>query len=121
MGCLASKLTEENTTEGIRVPVQMVQVIRVVDGDTVIVGFESRERDRVRLARINAAESGTADYERDRGWLVDLVDGERVKLVSKYPRPRDGFGRIIGEIYLGNLCVSDELLRRGVPVYRRRK
>ena len=86
----------------------------------MIVGLGTRERERVRLARINAAESGTPNYGRDRQWLVELVQGARCTLVTKYPRPRDGFGRIIGELIVNGRNLSDELLRRGVPAYRRR-
>jgi endonuclease YncB( thermonuclease family) len=114
MGCGLSKWTMQNTTDGLRVRDQRVRVIKVVDGDTIHVAFDTGERDRVRLLRVNAAEMKTKDGPAHKDLLSSMIDQRIVRIEPQYPKPRDAFGRILAEVWLGSENMSDFLLSRGV-------
>lgn len=95
------------------------QVLRVVDGDTVLVRVGGR-RERVRYIGIDTPESvrpGAAVQcfaKRASAFNARLVAGERVRLVSDAER-RDRHGRLLAYVYRvrDNLFVNAELVRRG--------
>lgn len=99
-------------------------VLRVTDGDTVLVRIlgagdrPTRRTERVRYIGVDTPESvkpGTpvqcygkeaAEFNRR------LVDGRRVRLVPDR-EPRDRYGRTLAYVYVGDVFVNAELLRRG--------
>ena len=97
-----------------------VEVLRVVDGDTVDVridlGFNVWHKCRVRLMGINAPESRTRDLEeKKRGlaakqWLIDKVDSKAVEMqclgVGKY-------GRVLGELYINKVNINQLMVKEG--------
>ena len=97
-----------------------VEVLRVVDGDTVDVridlGFNVWHKCRVRLMGINAPESRTRDLEeKKRGlaakqWLIDKVDSKEVEMqshgVGKY-------GRVLGELYINKVNINQLMVKEG--------
>ena len=49
--------------------------------------------------------------------MADLVFGKQVQVVKQ---DVDRYGRIVGTVYIGNVCVNEELVRNGLAwVYRR--
>ena len=99
-----------------------VEVLRVVDGDTVDVridlGFNVWHKCRVRLMGINAPESRTRDKaEKKRGlaakaWLAELLDSAQTEIemqshgVGKY-------GRVLGTLYINDVDVNKMMVKEG--------
>lgn len=94
------------------------KVVRVVDGDTVILsidlGFRVQYEASVRLARINAPERGQDGWDRAKLALMGVLhDGADVFLAT---RKGDRYGRWIGEVFVDGENVSDLLLADGAVV-----
>ncbi|MCH9032212.1 MAG: thermonuclease family protein [candidate division Zixibacteria bacterium] len=89
-------------------------VTKIIDGDTV----ELEGGDRLRLQYIDSPERGEpyADsatillktlligVANAQSPLIDIIFGQR---------KRDGYGRLLGDLRVGGMSVSEELLRRG--------
>jgi micrococcal nuclease len=93
------------------------RVLRVVDGDTIVVRLDGR-RERVRYIGIDAPESvapgrpvecyGHAAAAENRR----LVNGRNVALTTDAER-RDRFGRLLAYVRVEGRLVNAELVRRG--------
>ncbi|MEX0620346.1 MAG: thermonuclease family protein [Solirubrobacterales bacterium] len=96
---------------------ETVKVDRVVDGDTVKVFYEGRS-EYVRYIGIDTPESVDPDspvecFGEEAKEFNDrlLRDGE-VRLVFDQEM-RDRYGRLLAYVYVGNLMLNAELLRKG--------
>ena len=97
-----------------------VEVLRIVDGDTVDVrvdlGFDVWHKCRVRLMGINAAESRTRDLEeKARGlaakqWLIDKVEFKDVEMQS---HGKGKYGRILGELFVNRVNINKLMVKEG--------
>jgi endonuclease YncB( thermonuclease family) len=85
------------------------KVVKVADGDTITV-LAGGARHRVRLAGIDAPEKGQPFGRRAWESLDATVCGKVVKVAWK---KRDRYGRILGEVYLGEYSVNLEMVRSG--------
>ena len=99
---------------------------RVVDGDTVDItldlGFDILYNNRLRLHGIDTPESRTRDLEEKK---LGLAAKERVKelcpvgstvTIKTIKDGRGKFGRILGEIYVGDVNVNKQLIKEGHAV-----
>ena len=99
---------------------------RVVDGDTVDItldlGFDILYNNRIRLHGIDTPESRTRDLEEKK---LGLAAKDRVKelcpvgstvTVKTTKDGRGKFGRILGEIYVGDVNVNKLLVEEGHAV-----
>jgi len=99
---------------------------RVVDGDTVDItldlGFDILYNNRIRLLGIDTPESRTRDLEEKK---LGLAAKERVRelcpvgstvTVKTTKDGRGKFGRILGEIYVGDVNVNKLLIEEGHAV-----
>ena len=99
---------------------------RVVDGDTVDItldlGFDILYNNRIRLLGIDTPESRTRDLEEKK---LGLAAKDRVKelcpvgstvTVKTTKDGRGKFGRILGEIYVGDVNVNKLLIEEGHAV-----
>lgn len=92
------------------------RVVAVHDGDTITVLVAGRDI-RVRLAGIDAPERGQPFRNASRNALEAQVAGREVRVVE---RGRDGYGRVLGKVYVGPIDVNAEQVRAGYAwVYRR--
>lgn len=73
------------------------KVVHVTDGDTITVVDENRTRHTIRLATIDAPESGQAYGKASRQHLSSLVMGHQVKVQSSR---HDQYGREVGKVLL---------------------
>ena len=92
------------------------KVVRITDGDTLRLLVDRREV-KIRLAEIDTPERGQPYGSRAKEVLSELAFGKpaRVAVVD-----RDRYGRTVGRVYVGNLDVNAELVRRGAAwVYRK--
>lgn len=98
-------------------PGDAVRVVRVVDGDTIVVALGGRDV-RVRLIGVDTPETkhpsvGVQCFGPEASrYLENLVEGKRVRLVYDVDR-LDRYGRTLAYVYLGRAFVNLELVRRG--------
>jgi len=77
------------------------RVVRVTDGDTIVVEDSDRRRHKVRIVSIDAPEKGRRDRagqpyaERSRQHLALLVETKQVRLVT---RGYDDYGRVLASV-----------------------
>jgi micrococcal nuclease len=83
-------------------------VVRVIDGDTV----ELSGHERLRLLGIDAPEYGEPYYDSAKAYLAQVVLGRQVR-VGFGSRRRDGYGRLLGYIYMDTILINAAILRRG--------
>lgn len=95
---------------------QAFRVIRVYDGDTILVqGLDIRFK--IRLVGIDAPETGGRDREgqpfsrKASQFLETLVQDQSVTLKSY---GIGGFNRVLAEVFLGNINVNLELVKNGL-------
>lgn len=84
-------------------------VIWVTDGDSMRVLVKGRDME-VRLADIDAPEREQPYAWNSKLELIDLVRDRHVVLV---PRDVDQYGRVVAYVWLDNLDVNRELVKRG--------
>lgn len=93
------------------------EVLRVVDGDTIEVLLDGTEED-VRYIGVDTPESVAPGQpvecygEAASHFNAELVEGENVTLVFD-AELRDRYGRLLAYVYVGDLLVNAELLKRG--------
>lgn len=86
-------------------------VVRVVDGDTIVVLLRDKE-EKVRLTGVDTPEQGRPYYLEAKRKTEELV-GDRTVHMEKDIRDRDHYGRLLRYVYVDNLFVNAELLRQG--------
>lgn len=95
------------------------RVVEVIDGDTLEVWVEGAppEKLRIRLSGIDTPERDQPWGQRAREALAARVADALVRINGI---TTDRYGRVVGEVYAGDVCVSCELVREGHAwVYRR--
>ena len=91
-------------------------LVGVTDGDTVDVRLDSGMV-RIRLHAIDAPERGQAHGQAAKQALSALVFG---KAVQVEPFEQDRYDRLVARLWLGDLDVNAEMIKRGYAwVYRR--
>lgn len=96
---------------------ELVQVVRVIDGDTIVI--EGGER--VRLLCVDTPERGQPGWAEARDFLRELVEGRAVRLVREDGhRNRDRYGRLLRLVYVGDELVQALIITAGHSVYEPR-
>lgn len=129
MGCISSKpFIPREKSPPPRTEAQWVRVINVVDGDTVDVNMRVNNGDyctqRVRIIGINCAERKGATKRLGDMQMLDtsrLTLEKVLWLVPNEPpgKDRDDFGRILADLQLDGITLSQWHLRNGVPPWKR--
>jgi len=86
------------------------KVISVHDGDTIRV-LVGKQQKKVRLFGIDAPESNQAFGKVSQNFLKDLVWKREVKVEFK---ELDRYGRIVGIVYLGDVNINLEMIKKGM-------
>ena len=86
------------------------KVVAIADGDTVTVLYENQQH-KIRLSGIDAPESRQAFGDKSKKALADKVFGKEVKVEWS---AQDKYHRILGEIYLGERRISEEMISEGL-------
>ncbi len=89
----------------------MGKVIRIADGDTFTMVFENGFDVRVRLNGIDSPEKKQAFSNRAKQTLSELIYDKEVKV---FYESKDRYGRVLGDVYIDNLNVNQEMVRRGM-------
>jgi endonuclease YncB( thermonuclease family) len=84
----------------------LIQVERVIDGDTFIVEGNRQ----VRLMSVNAPEVGLCGSDQATQKLNELISGKKVRLVGDI---NDHFGRFLALVYVDDLLVNKEMISSG--------
>lgn len=92
------------------------RVVRVLDGDTIDLELPDRSRLRVRLAGIDAPERGQpfskVATDQLARWLLERE--VRVTWVDQQPARGRAPGRVIGEVWLGERLINQEMVGQGL-------
>ncbi|MBU7047793.1 MAG: thermonuclease family protein [Theionarchaea archaeon] len=80
----------------------------VIDGDT----FRLSNGEKVRLIGIDAPELSQLGGEESREYLTHLILNKGVTLKKGY-EDRDKYNRLLRFVYIGDLCVNEEMIRQG--------
>jgi endonuclease YncB( thermonuclease family) len=86
-------------------------VVRVSEGDTIVVLDAGNAQYKIRLTGIDAPERGQAFGTRSRDHLSDLIAGKFV--VVEYEK-RDRYERILGKVLLSGNDMNLEQIRAGL-------
>jgi micrococcal nuclease len=86
------------------------KVVGVADGDTVTV-LQNQNQYKIRLYGIDTPEKGQDFGNRAKQFTSDLIFGKEVRVIEK---DVDRYGRVVGMIYIGNICVNEEIVREGL-------
>ena len=91
------------------------RVVRVIDGDTVVIDNQERIRyigiDTPELARGGRPAEPMAEDARE--FNRKLVEGRRIRLEFDRQR-RDRFGRVLAYVYVDPIMVNEELVESGL-------
>jgi endonuclease YncB( thermonuclease family) len=92
------------------------KVVAIADGDTLTLLVDHRQL-KIRLAEIDTPERGQPYGSRAKEVLSKLAFGKRARVVVV---DRDRYGRTVGRVYVGDMDVNAEMVRRGAAwVYRK--
>ena len=87
------------------------RVVRITDGDTIVVLDSSKVQHKIRLTGIDAPERGQAFGTKSKEHLSDLIAGKSVVVdYSKYDR----YQRILGKVLLNGEDVNLEQVEAGM-------
>jgi micrococcal nuclease len=81
----------------------------VVDGDTIDVDGVGR----IRLVGVNTPERGQPGYQNATDFVKSMCLGKTVYLDVDDAKNHDKYGRTLAVVYVGNVNLNQELLKRG--------
>ena len=104
---VTARLTQDTSSD----PEKLEGIVsKVVDGDTLKI-LTGDSRHTVRLDGIDAPETGQAFGTKVRRYLSNRLLGEQVNVVTK---GRDKYGRLLGEVFIGDTNINQELVEKGL-------
>ena len=86
------------------------KVIRIKDGDTVVVLLDGNIQKTLRLAEVDCPESGQPFGKNAKQFTLDQIFGKQITFIAT---DEDRYGRTIAKIYYDNKYLSQELIRAG--------
>lgn len=86
------------------------KVVAISDGDTFTLLDENKVQHKVRLAEIDAPENSQPFGKASKKYLSELIFSKTVKVIYT---ETDRYQRIIGKVYIGQMYISEEMIRTG--------
>lgn len=86
------------------------EVIKIKDGDTIEILLEGNQPITIRLNGIDAPEKKQAFGQKSKEKLSEMIFGKIVKVDCN---GKDRYGRVIGDIYLDELNINEEMVQSG--------
>ncbi|KJS30420.1 MAG: hypothetical protein VR64_16650 [Desulfatitalea sp. BRH_c12] len=86
------------------------KLVKVSDGDTFTI-LENRQTHKIRLYGIDTPERRQNFGNKARQFTAGLVWRQNVRVVE---HGTDRYGRIIGMVYVDDVCVNEELVKQGL-------
>jgi micrococcal nuclease len=98
-------------------PRQIARVLRVIDGDTILVSLDGRE-ERVRYIGVDTPETVAPDrpvgcFGAEASEANRQLVAEKTVELERDISERDRFGRLLRYVYVDGIFVNAELVRRG--------
>lgn len=94
----------------------IAQTIHVKDGDSFTASSNGRNLE-IRLASIDAPEYFQTYGRESKAHLEALIGSQRINV---RPYENDRYGRVVGDVFIGNLNINREMVRTGNAwAYRR--
>ncbi len=90
-------------------PADRFLVAGIIDGDTI----ELSGGDKLRLLGIDSPERGDPLYDSATAILTSLALNKTVR-VTYSKRRRDGYGRILGYLFIDTVCINEAVLKSGM-------
>ena len=90
----------------------LVPVVRVVDGDTIVVALGGARGTKVRLIGIDTPERDECFYRAATDRMRALIDGKSVKLVRDVSET-DRYGRLLRYVYDGTRSINATMVAEG--------
>ena len=90
---------------------QSGKVIKVKDGDTIVILDSDNVQHTIRVADIDCPEKGQPFSKAATSFVSNEIFGKEVSIEKK---SKDRYGRIIGNVFYTNKTLSKELLRKGL-------
>jgi endonuclease YncB( thermonuclease family) len=87
------------------------KVVRIIDGDSIMILTNDNQQIKVRLEGIDCPEKSQDFGEKARQYTADLCFNKVVRIEKT---GKDRYGRILAYIYVDDLCVNKELLKVGL-------
>ena len=87
------------------------KVVGIADGDTITVLDAGKVQHKIRLEGIDAPEKGQAFGTKSKDAMSEKVGGEDV--VVRWEK-KDRYGRILGDVYLGDRHINLEMVEDGL-------
>jgi len=87
------------------------KVIRVIDGDSIVILTNDNQQIKIRLEGIDCPEKSQDFGEKARQYTADLCFNKVVRIEKT---GKDRYGRTLAYIYVSDLCVNKELLKVGL-------
>ena len=88
--------------------VTTISSVEIIDGDT----FRLETGEKVRLIGIDAPELSQPGGEMAREYLAHLLLGKPI-ILERGSEDRDKYNRLLRFVYIGNLCINEEMIRQG--------
>lgn len=87
------------------------KVVRVIDGDTIVVLNDANVQIKIRLEGIDCPESNQDFGTQAKKATSGLCFGKRVKVVQSGV---DRYDRVLAFVFVDDVCVNEELLKLGL-------
>ncbi|MCZ4319184.1 thermonuclease family protein [Aequorivita viscosa] len=87
------------------------KVIKIADGDTFTLIFDNGYNVRVRLNGIDTPEKKQAFSKKAKQELSSMIFNKNVRVDYS---SKDRYGRVLGDVYVGDLNVNEEMIKRGM-------
>lgn len=92
------------------------KVVRVSDGDTIVILTDDKAQHRIRLAQIDAPESKQPWGAKSKQALIDKIAGKMARVAVT---DTDRYGRSIGTVFVNGVNINtDQVARGNAWVYR---
>lgn len=92
------------------------KVVRVSDGDTIVVLSSDKKQHRIRLAQIDAPESKQPWGAKSKQALIDRIAGKMARVAVS---DTDRYGRSIGTVFVNGVNINTDQVAKGHAwVYR---
>jgi micrococcal nuclease len=106
-------VTTVDTSASTSASAVIAQVVNVIDGDTIRVRLPDGVEEPVRLIGIDAVERGLPISDQATAYLIGLVQGKRVRLISDVS-DRDQFDRLLRYVYVEDVFVNEAMVTAGL-------
>jgi micrococcal nuclease len=95
---------------------ELATVLFIIDGDTLIIAQSDGRSDTVRLIGINTPETGECFADEATDVLATLTPpGSQIGMTIDISE-RDQFDRLLRYVWVGQMSVNEELVRRGAAI-----